>query len=135
MTAEKVFVVVGAGQAGGTAIQKLRREGFDGRIVLVGAEPHLPYERPPLSKSYLKGQGWLSHKSLLGRTWYDEQNIELRPDTRATELRSASHQLILDDQTVMDYDKVLIATGSTPRRLNVPGAQLSGVHCLRTLED
>lgn len=135
MTAEKVFVIVGAGQAGGTAIQKLRREGFDGRIVLVGAEPHLPYERPPLSKSYLKGQGWLSHKSLLGRTWYEEQNIELRLDTRATELRSASHQLILDDQTVLDYDKVLIATGSTPRRLNVPGAQLSGVHCLRTLAD
>lgn len=135
MRAEKPFVIVGAGQAGGTAIQKLRRDGYEGRIVLVGAEPHLPYERPPLSKSYLKGQGWLSHKSLLGRRWYEEQNVELRLETRAAQLRSASHQLTLDDQTVLDYDKVLIATGSTPRRLNVPGAQLPGIHWLRTLED
>lgn len=135
MATEQVFVVVGAGQAAGTAIQKLRDEGFDGRIVLVGAENHLPYERPPLSKSYLKGEGWQSHKSLRGQQWYNTQNVELRLGTRATSMRSTDHQLILDDGTILDYDKLLIATGSKPRRLDVPGAELAGVHYLRTLED
>ena len=135
MANEKVFVVVGAGQAAGTAIQKLRDEGFDGRIVLVGAERHLPYERPPLSKSYLKGEGWQSHKSLRGQQWYDTQNVELRLGTRATSMRRAEQRLVLDDGTTLDYDKLLIATGSKPRRLDVPGAELAGVHYLRTLED
>lgn len=135
MATGQTFVVVGAGQAGGTAIQKLRAEGFDGRIVLVGAERHLPYERPPLSKSYLKGEGWLSHKSLLGQQWYDKQDVEVRLGTRAVSLRSTDHQVILDDGTTLDYDKMLIATGATARRLKVPGAELAGVHYLRTLED
>ncbi|MDN6201922.1 MAG: FAD-dependent oxidoreductase, partial [Micrococcaceae bacterium] len=126
---------VGAGQAGGTAIQKLRAEGFDGRIVLVGAESHLPYERPPLSKSYLKNEGWLSHKSLLGQQWYDKQEVEVRLGTRAVALRSDDHQVVLDDDTTLDYDKILIATGSSARRLKAPGAELAGVHYLRTLED
>lgn len=135
MATAQVFVVVGAGQAGGTAIQKLRGEGFDGRIVLVGAEQHLPYERPPLSKSYLKGEGWLSHKSLLGRQWYDEQKIELRLGRRATSLRSDDHLVVLDDHTTVEYDRILIASGSKPHRLNVPGADLAGAYYLRTLED
>ncbi|MGP5194893.1 NAD(P)/FAD-dependent oxidoreductase [Arthrobacter rhombi] len=135
MSTGQTFVVVGAGQAGGTAIQKLRSEGFDGRIVLVGAEPHLPYERPPLSKSYLKGEGWLSHKSLLGQQWYDEQDVEVRLEARAVTLRSSDHQVILDDGTTLDYDKILISTGSKARRLKAPGAELTGVHYLRTLED
>ncbi|MDN5812460.1 MAG: FAD-dependent oxidoreductase [Micrococcaceae bacterium] len=135
MPTGQTFVVVGAGQAGGTAIQKLRAEGFDGRIVLVGAESHLPYERPPLSKSYLKNEGWLSHKSLLGQQWYDKQEVEVRLGTRAVALRSDDHQVVLDDDTTLDYDKILIATGSSARRLKAPGAELAGVHYLRTLED
>ncbi len=135
MATEQTFLVLGAGQAGGTAIQKLRDEGFEGRIVLVGAEHHLPYERPPLSKSYLKGEGWLSHKSLRGQQWYDTQNVELRLGTRAISMRSADHQVTLDDESTLHYDKLLIATGSKAHRLNVTGAELSGVHYLRTLED
>ncbi|GAA5228660.1 NAD(P)/FAD-dependent oxidoreductase [Paeniglutamicibacter antarcticus] len=135
MATEPTFLVLGAGQAGGTAIQKLRDEGFEGRIVLVGAEHHLPYERPPLSKSYLKDEGWLSHKSLRGQQWYDTQNVELRLGTRAISMRSADHQVTLDDESTLHYDKLLIATGSKARRLNVTGAELSGVHYLRTLED
>ncbi|WP_111718657.1 NAD(P)/FAD-dependent oxidoreductase [Homoserinimonas sp. OAct 916] len=135
MATDQVFVVVGAGQAGGTAVQTLRGEGFDGRIVLVGAERHLPYERPPLSKSYLKGEGWLSEESLRDQQWYDTHRVELRLGARASSVHRADHEITLDDQTTLGYDKLLIATGSNPRRLNVPGAHLPGVHYLRTLED
>ena len=135
MTKDQVFVVIGGGQAGGTAVQTLRAEGFDGRIVLVGAEDHLPYERPPLSKSCLLGEGWQSEDSLQDQQWYDEQRVELRLGTRAVSVNGADHQVTLDDQSTLTYDKLLIASGSNARRLDVPGADLAGVHYLRTLED
>jgi len=135
MTKDQVFVVIGGGQAGGTAVQTLRAEGFDGRIVLVGAEDHLPYERPPLSKSWLLGEGWQSEGSLQDQQWYDEQRVELRLGTRAVSVNGADHQVTLDDQSTLTYDKLLIASGSNARRLDVPGADLAGVHYLRTLED
>lgn len=136
MSTEKVFVDVGAGQAGGTAVQTLRHEGFDGRIVLVGAERHLPYERPPLSKSYLNNkEGYNSEKSLEDQQWYDDQGVERLPGTRVASVLRNEHHVVFDDKTTMAYDKLLIATGSNPRKLKVPGADLSGVYYLRTLED
>lgn len=132
---EKVFVIIGAGEAGGTAVQNLRAEGFEGRIVLVGAEDHLPYERPTLSKSYLKGDGYTSHELLPDEQWYDDQRIDLRLGRRAVSVDRAAREVVLDDGERLVYDKLLVATGARPRRLAVPGADLSGVHYLRTLED
>ncbi len=135
MAIGQVFIVIGAGEAGGTAVQTLREEGFDGRIVLVGAEKHLPYERPPLSKSYLRGDPYTSEGSLRDHEWYDAQRIDLRLGRRAVSLSRPEHEVTLDDGTTLHYDKLLIATGAHPRRLGVPGAGLAGVHYLRTLED
>lgn len=135
MATDQVFVIVGAGEAGGSAAQVLREEGFDGRLVLVGAEDHLPYERPPLSKSYLSGEPYRSEGSLPDQDWYDSQGVDLRVGRRAVRLDRSAHEVVLDDGERLHYDKVLVATGATPRRLDVPGADLGGVHYLRTLED
>lgn len=135
MATDQVFVIVGAGEAGGSAAQVLREEGFDGRLVLVGAEDHLPYERPPLSKSYLNGEPYKSEGSLQDQDWYDSQGVDLRLGRRAVRLDRSAREVVLDDGERLRYDKVLVATGATPRRLDVPGADLGGVHYLRTLED
>lgn len=135
MVTDQVFVIVGAGEAGGSAAQVLREEGFGGRLVLVGAEEHLPYERPPLSKSYLSGEPYKSEGSLQDQGWYDTHNVDLRLGRRAVSLDRSAREVVLDDEERVRYDKLLIATGATPRRLDVPGADLGGVHYLRTLED
>jgi 3-phenylpropionate/trans-cinnamate dioxygenase ferredoxin reductase component len=135
MATDQVFVIVGAGEAGGSAAQVLREEGFEGQLVLVGAEDHLPYERPPLSKSYLNGEPYKSEGSLQDQEWYDAQHVDLRLGHRAVSLDRSTRELVLDNDERLRYDKVLIATGATPRRLDVPGADLGGVHYLRTLED
>ncbi|WP_037818439.1 MULTISPECIES: NAD(P)/FAD-dependent oxidoreductase [Amycolatopsis] len=125
------FVVIGAGLAGAKGAEALRDKGFDGRIVLVGDEEHLPYERPALSKDYLAGN--VSRDSLYvhDATWYAEQRIELRPGVRATGIDRAAHQVRLSDGTGLDYAKLLLATGASARTL--PGA--NGVRYLRRLED
>lgn len=135
MATGQTFVIVGAGEAGGSAAQMLRTEGFDGRVVLVGAEEHLPYERPPLSKSYLNGEPYKSEGSLRDQEWYDTEHIDARLGRRAVEVDRSRHEVVLDDGERLGYDKLLIATGANPRRLEVPGADLAGVHYLRTLED
>jgi 3-phenylpropionate/trans-cinnamate dioxygenase ferredoxin reductase subunit len=135
MATDQVFVIVGAGEAGGSAAQVLREEGFEGKLVLVGAEDHLPYERPPLSKSYLNGEPYKSEGSLQGQEWYDAQHVDLRLGHRAVSLDRSKREIVLDDNERLRYDKLLIATGATPRRLDVPRADLGGVHYLRTLED
>lgn len=135
MATDQVFVIVGAGEAGGSAAQVLREEGFDGRLVLVGAEEHLPYERPPLSKSYLDGEPYKSEGSLQDQDWYDGHDVDLRLGLRAVSLDRSVREVVLDDEERLRYDKLLIATGAIPRRLDVPGADLGGVHYLRTLED
>jgi 3-phenylpropionate/trans-cinnamate dioxygenase ferredoxin reductase component len=129
------FVVVGAGEAGGTAVQTLRDEGFDGRIVLVGGEDHLPYERPPLSKAYLNGDPYTSEGSLVDQQWYDDHEVEVQLGRRAVSVDRSAHEVALDDGTRLHYDKLLVATGAQPRRLDVPGGDLEGVFYLRTLED
>ncbi|GAB3368609.1 NAD(P)/FAD-dependent oxidoreductase [Amycolatopsis echigonensis] len=125
------FVVIGAGLAGAKGAEALRDKGFDGRIVLVGDEEHLPYERPALSKDYLSGNASRDSLYVHDATWYAEQRIELRPGVRATGIDRTAHQVRLSDGTSLSYAKLLLATGASPRTL--PGA--TGIHCLRRLED
>jgi 3-phenylpropionate/trans-cinnamate dioxygenase ferredoxin reductase component len=129
------FVVVGAGMAGGKAVEALREEGFDGRVVVVGAEPERPYERPPLSKDYLRGEQEREQVYLQPAGWYAEHDVELRTGVTAAELDLAGRAVVLGDGERIAYDRLLLATGAEPRRLRVPGAELEGVHVLRTLAD
>ena len=131
---EQTFVVVGGGLAGAKAVESLRDQGFDGRLVLIGAEPHLPYERPPLSKGYLQGKSTIEDAVVHDQAWYDEHDIELRLGREATGLDVVGHTVALGDELIT-YDKLLLATGSQPRLLNLPGADLDGVLTLRTVED
>lgn len=134
MTGE-TFVIAGASLAGAKAAEALRHQGFTGRIVLVGQETELPYERPPLSKGFLTGRTTLDRLYVHPRSWYAQNAIELRLGTAATSLDLAARRVQLSDGTALDYDKLLITTGSSPRELRVPGAGLSGVHTLRTISD
>ncbi|MEV7006165.1 FAD-dependent oxidoreductase [Streptosporangium sp. NPDC051022] len=135
MTTEQTFVIVGAGLAGAKAAQSLREEGFDGGITLVGAETELPYERPPLSKGYLLGKEEKAKIYVHDETWYREHSVELALGNRVTGLDRGSRRLELDGGGRLDYDKLLLVTGASPRRLDVPGVQLEGIHYLRSLED
>lgn len=131
----QTFVIVGANLAGGNAAQTLRSEGFDGRLVLVGAEDVLPYERPPLSKEFLLGTKTAADTLLKPASFYDEQDIELRLGRRVLRLLPGGRELELDDGSSIVADKVLLCTGSRPRPLHVPGADLDGITYLRTLKD
>jgi 3-phenylpropionate/trans-cinnamate dioxygenase ferredoxin reductase component len=126
-------VIVGASVAGGKAAETLRSEGFQGRIVLVGAEAELPYERPPLSKGVLLGNDEPDVTYLHDQAWYDENSIELRLGAVAASLDAKAREVVLEDGERVAYDKLLLATGSTVKRLPIPGADLSGVHYLRTM--
>jgi NADPH-dependent 2,4-dienoyl-CoA reductase/sulfur reductase-like enzyme len=129
----RTVVVVGASLAGLRATETLRREGYDGRIVLVGAEPHLPYDRPPLSKQLLAGE-WEPQELALRRAPYDELEVELRLGVRATALDAAGRVLTLDGHESLPFDGALLATGATPRVL--PGTpELDGIFVLRTVDD
>ena len=135
MPSQDPFVVVGAGLAGAKAAETLREEGFDGPVVLVGAEPERPYERPPLSKQYLLGHADRDSAFVHDAGWYAEHDVELRTGVRATRLDPAAHRLTLDTGEELGYARLLLATGASPRRLPVPGADLDGVRYLRTLAD
>jgi 3-phenylpropionate/trans-cinnamate dioxygenase ferredoxin reductase subunit len=127
------IVVVGASLAGLRAVETIRREGFAGRLVLVGAEPHLPYDRPPLSKELLAGE-WEHDQVVLRRGSYEELDLELRTGLAARALDVGGRTVTLADGTVLAYDGLVVATGATPRRL--PGQpELEGLFTLRTLDD
>jgi 3-phenylpropionate/trans-cinnamate dioxygenase ferredoxin reductase subunit len=128
------IVIVGASLAGATAATTLRRDGFEGEIVLVGAEPHLPYERPPLSKSYLRGESPFEDAVVRPATFYADHAIELRLGTRASGLDTDRRRVRLDGDEIA-YDRLLLATGSRERTPRFSGAQLEGVHELRTVDD
>jgi 3-phenylpropionate/trans-cinnamate dioxygenase ferredoxin reductase component len=128
------FVIVGAGLAGAKAAETLRQEGFDGRLVLVGDEPERPYERPPLSKDYLRGETG-DKPYVHSENFYRDNQIELRTSTRVTGLGPGMRELLLEGDRRLDYDRLLLTTGAVPRRLDVPGAALEGIHHLRTLAD
>src|SRR3954462_5854440 len=123
-------VIVGAALAGAKAAEALREEGFDGRIVLIGSEPELPYERPPLSKEYLRGEAPREKARVHEEGFYESHDIELRTGTTATAIDTAASEVELDGGERLKYDRLLLATGAEPRRLNVPGANLDGVHYL-----
>ncbi|WP_410677210.1 NAD(P)/FAD-dependent oxidoreductase [Amycolatopsis sp. cmx-4-68] len=127
------YVIVGAGLTGAKAAETLRAEGFTGRVVLVGAEPDLPYERPPLSKGYLLGRDDRASVFVHDEKWYTEQDIEVVTGRRATALDRAAHEVELAGGERLGYTKLLLATGASPRRLRVPGNDLDGVHYLRRL--
>ncbi|MFE1174916.1 NAD(P)/FAD-dependent oxidoreductase [Streptomyces sp. NPDC058773] len=129
------FLIAGAGLAGAKAAETLRKEGFDGPLVLLGDERERPYERPPLSKGYLLGTAEREAAFVHPPEWYDEHEVELRLGQAVTALDPAGHEVTLADGSRLGYAKLLLATGSTPRPLPVPGADLDGVHYLRRLAD
>jgi 3-phenylpropionate/trans-cinnamate dioxygenase ferredoxin reductase component len=129
------FVIVGGGLAGAKAAETLRDEGYHGPVVLVSAEGERPYERPPLSKGYMLGSDERDSAFVHPASWYPEHDVDLRLNTRATALDPAAHEVELDGRERIRYDRLLLTTGSTPRRLDVPGADLDGVLYLRELPD
>ncbi|MEO6880125.1 MAG: FAD-dependent oxidoreductase [Mycobacteriaceae bacterium] len=134
-TTEQTFVIVGAGLAGASAAEALREQGFAGRVVITGDEDEHPYNRPPLSKDYLQGASERDKVFLHPDGWYADQNIELRVGTRVTSIDRVNHQVSTQNGETISYDTLLLATGSAPRRLEVPGAELAGVLYLRRLGD
>ena len=131
----ETFVIVGAGQAGGEAAATLREEGFDGRVVLIGAEPQPPYERPPLSKEYLRGESPFEQALLQPLDFYGENDIETRFGVRVNGVDAAEKVVELDHGERVPYDALLVATGGRNRRVAVPGIDLEGIYGLRTVVD
>jgi 3-phenylpropionate/trans-cinnamate dioxygenase ferredoxin reductase subunit len=129
--ATKAFVIVGGGLAGAKAAEALRGGGFDGTISLIGEERHLPYERPPLSKDYLAGKADRDSVFVHDQAWYAQQQVDLRLGVPAAAIDRDGRQVLLADGARLPYDKLLITTGASPRRL----ADASGVHYLRTVDD
>jgi 3-phenylpropionate/trans-cinnamate dioxygenase ferredoxin reductase component len=134
MTTDTI-VIVGAGQAGGWAAQTLRKEGHSGAIVLIGDEPHIPYERPPLSKAVLSGDAAAESTYLIKREAFDQLALDWRPGVRVAAIDRASKQLRLAEGEPVAYDKLILCNGGRARPLQVPGADLSGVLTLRNLDD
>ena len=135
MATETTYVIVGASLAGAKAAEILRAEGFAGRIVMIGAEHERPYERPPLSKEYLLGKADRDIIYVHPQDWYKNHDVELRLGVAATAIDRGGHEVTLADGTRQPYSKLLLTTGSSPRRLTVPGADLDGVLYLRTAQD
>ena len=128
-------VIIGAGHAGGTAAALLRQYGFAGAITLVGDEPIAPYQRPPLSKAWLKGEADAEALMLKPQSFYGEQSIDLRLNTTAKAIDRAARTVTLGDGKTVSYDALILATGARARRLPIPGADLAGVLELRSAAD
>jgi 3-phenylpropionate/trans-cinnamate dioxygenase ferredoxin reductase component len=135
MMDHETVVIVGAGLAGHSAAEALRREGFNGRIVLFGEEPELPYDRPPLSKEFLKGEWKEERLYYRPASSYREQRVELRLNTRVERLDTDKQLIFIAGAEPVRYDHLVLALGGDPRRLTIPGADLAGIHYLRTLRD
>lgn len=126
------FLLIGGGLAAGNCARWLRRSGADGSILLVGREPDLPYDRPPLSKSYLQGRDSRDDALFQTADWYAEQQIEVLTRTSAMKLDLSERTVKLSNKEEVAFGKALVATGANVRRLNVDGAELEGIHYLRT---
>jgi 3-phenylpropionate/trans-cinnamate dioxygenase ferredoxin reductase component len=135
MTTQARIVIVGAGQAAAQAVETLRKKGHTGPITLVGDEALLPYQRPPLSKRYLAGTLERDRLPFRHAAHYLEHGIDLRLGFAATALDPANRRVSLADGATLEYDRLLIATGSRARMIQVPGAELAGVYTLRTVAD
>ncbi|SEP93448.1 3-phenylpropionate/trans-cinnamate dioxygenase ferredoxin reductase subunit [Mycobacterium sp. 88mf] len=131
----RTFVTVGAGQAAAVAARTLRRRGFDGRIVLVGDEPHLPYQRPPLSKEFLSGADSFESMEILPEKWRADNDVQIRTRAEVTRVDAAGRRVELASGAPIEADAVLLATGGRARRLQVPGPRPELVHYLRTVDD
>jgi 3-phenylpropionate/trans-cinnamate dioxygenase ferredoxin reductase component len=129
------IVIVGAGQAADQAVHTLRRKGFRGKLVVVGDEPWLPYQRPPLSKKFLAGALDRDRLVLRPQQFYTEHSVDTHLGRRVKEISRSARRIRLDDGLSLPYDALLLATGSVPRPLTAPGANLRGVHTLRTIAD
>ena len=129
------IIVVGAALCGGTAAATLRREGFDGHLTLIGAEQHLPYERPPLSKSFLRGETHFDDALVEPAAFWQDNDVELRLGTRVARVDSGGRAVELEAGELVPFDQLLIATGARNRRFPIPGLDLPGVYDLRSVED
>ncbi len=135
MADEGPNVIIGAGHAGGRAAEAMRQAGFGGEIVLIGEEAYVPYERPPLSKELLTGDEGPERTFLHAPEYYPEHAIDLRLETRAAAIDRDRRKVILADGGEVAYDKLLLATGGRVRRLVSEGAELAGIHYIRTIDD
>ncbi|MHB1434478.1 MAG: NAD(P)/FAD-dependent oxidoreductase, partial [Streptosporangiaceae bacterium] len=135
MSTDNGYVIVGASLAGANAAQALRAEGYAGPLILIGAEQDRPYERPPLSKDFLMGKTGRDKLFVHPAEWYGEHDVELRLGATVTAIDPGVHQISLAGGERIGYDRLLLATGAAPRRIEVPGADLDGVHYLRTVAD
>jgi 3-phenylpropionate/trans-cinnamate dioxygenase ferredoxin reductase subunit len=135
MTSDTTHLIIGASLAGAKAAETLRGEGFDGPLVMVGAERERPYERPPLSKDYLLGKAERETVYVHPQHWYAEHEVDLRLGVAATGIHPGAHEVTLADGSTIGYAKLLLTTGSAPRRVSVPGAGLDGVLYLRNVGD
>ena len=135
MTSGTTHLIIGASLAGAKAAQTLRGEGFDGPLVMIGAEHERPYERPPLSKDYLLGKAERETVYVHPQHWYAEHHVNLRLGVAATAIHPSAHEVTLADGSSIGYGKLLLTTGSSPRRLPVPGTSLDGVLYLRNVGD
>ena len=131
----ETFVIVGAGLAGGGAAATLREEGFDGRVLLIGAESQPPYERPPLSKEYLRGESPFEQALFQPPDFYGENDIETRFGVRVTRVDVAGKEIELDNAESVPYDALLVATGARNRHIPIPGSDMEGIYDLRTVAD
>ncbi|MBO6728405.1 MAG: FAD-dependent oxidoreductase [Maricaulis sp.] len=132
---DQTVVIIGAGQAGGQCALSLRRNGFDGRIIMVGDEPHPPYQRPPLSKAYLSGEIGEDRLWVQTPQAWDEQKVDMRTGLRALAIDRDGKSVTFDDGSSQAYDHLVFATGSRVRELPVDGADLDGVRYLRNIAD
>ena len=129
------IVIIGAGHAAGQAAASLRQAKFEGPITIIGDEAHVPYQRPPLSKQYLAGTQLADKVYLRAEKFYADKDIQLMLDTRATQIDPSTKTINLDNGETIAYEKLLIGTGSRPRKLSIEGSDLSGIHYLRTMDD
>ena len=135
MSNSGAHIIVGAGLAGAKAAESLRHEGLEGRIILLGAEGELPYERPPLSKEYLRGESPREQARVHPDGFYESHEIELRTSAEVRSIDTTAQEVVLADGERLSWARLLLATGAEPRRLDVAGAELDGVHYLRDFAD
>ena len=131
----KNVVIAGAGHAAGQVVATLRQKKFDGRITLIGEESWYPYQRPPLSKKFLAGEMSVERLYFKPESFYDDPNIDVQLNTRVTTIDSAARSVNTDNSGSFDYDYLVIATGSRPRELTLPGIDINGIHYLRGVDD
>lgn len=135
MAGSPTFVIIGGGLAGAKAAEALRGKGFDGQVVLFGAEERLPYERPPLSKEFMAGKKNVEEFTVQPQSWYAEHDVDLKLGTEVTTLDRTAHMVAFNSGDHEHYDKLLLATGSRSRKPPIPGSDADGVYYLRTVDD